>query len=47
MWLIGSVLKNCNIPKYYDQNCLDILFLLATRSMMIQISGKNAQKNYQ
>ena len=21
MWLIGSVLKHCKVPKYYDQDC--------------------------
>ena len=21
LWLIGSVLKHCKVPKYYDQDC--------------------------
>ena len=49
LWLIGSALKHGKVPKYYDQDCLKILFLLSTSPLMIQISGKNAhlvQKGY-
>ena len=42
LWWIGSVLKYCKVPKYYDQDCLKIFFLLSTLPMMIQISGKSA-----
>ena len=42
LWLIGSVLKHCKVPKYYDQDCLKIFFLLSTLPAMIPISGKNA-----
>ena len=28
MWLIGSVLKHCKVPKYYDQDCSYISYLL-------------------
>ena len=48
LWLIGSVLKYCKVPKH-DQDCLKIFFLLSTLPMMIQIFGKNgslAQKCY-
>ena len=34
--------KYCEAPKYYDQDCLKISFLLSTFPMMIQISGKSA-----
>ena len=42
LWLIGSVLKHCKVPKYYDQDCLKIFFLLSTLAGMIRISDKNA-----
>ena len=42
LWLIGSVLKHCKVQKYYDQDCLKILFLLSTLLVKIQISWKNA-----
>ena len=38
--LIRSVLKHCKVPKYYNQDCLKIFFLLSELPMMIQISGK-------
>ena len=40
LWLTGSVLKHCKVPKYYDQDCLKIFFLLSTLPAMIRISGK-------
>ena len=42
LWLIGSVLKYCKVPKYYDRDCLKIFFLLSALPIMIQISGKSA-----
>ena len=41
LWLIGSVLKR-KVPKYYEQNCLEIFFLLFALPMMTQFSGKYA-----
>ena len=26
LWLIGSILKNCKVPKYYDQDCLCFVY---------------------
>ena len=40
LWLIGSVLKHCKVPKYYGQDYLKIFFLLSTLPAMIQISEK-------
>ena len=40
IWLIGSVLKHCKVPKYYDQDCLKAFFLLSKLPMVIQISRK-------
>ena len=40
LWLIKAVLKHYKVPKYYDQDCLKIFFLLSTLPAMIQISGK-------
>ena len=40
LWLTGSVLKHCKVPKYYDHDCLKIFFLLSTLPAMIRISGK-------
>ena len=42
LWLIGSVLKHCKVPKYYDHDFLKIFFLLSTLAVAIPISGKNA-----
>ena len=42
LWLLESVLKHFEVPKYYDQDCLKIFFLLSALPMTIQISGKNA-----
>ena len=42
LWLIIYVLKHFIVPKYYDQDCLKIFFLLSTLPIMIQISGKNS-----
>ena len=39
-----TVLKHCKVPKCYDQDCLEIFFLLSTLPMMIQISGKMVLK---
>ena len=25
LWLIGSVLKHCKVPKYYDQDCRSVM----------------------
>ena len=55
-WWIWPALKYFKVPKYYDQYCLKVSFLLSTLSMRIQISAKSAhlalksyfyQKNYQ
>ena len=40
LWLIGSILKHCKVPKYYGQDYLKIFFLLSTLPAMIQISEK-------
>ena len=37
-----SVPKQCKVPRYYDQDCLEILFWHSTLPMMIQISEENA-----
>ena len=42
LWLIGSVLKHCKVPKYYEQDCLKIFFLISAVPAMIRISGANA-----
>ena len=54
LWLIGSVLKHCKVPKYYGQACLKIWLLISKLSINIQILWKNAHlvqivlsKNYQ
>ena len=41
LWLFVSILKHGKGSKYYDQNSLNILFLLSTLPMMIPISGEN------
>ena len=30
MWLIGSVLKHCKVPKYYDQDCSNAKYIFKT-----------------
>ena len=35
-----SVLKHCKVPKYYDQDCLKIFFLLSILQKLSQISLK-------
>ena len=48
LWCFGPVLKYCKVSKFYDQDCLKIVFLLSTHPMRIQIFGKSAhlaQKN--
>ena len=42
LWWIGSVLKYCKVPKYYDHDCLTMFFLLSTLPLRIQIFGKSA-----
>ena len=42
LWWIGSLLNYCKVPKYYDQGCLKVFFLLSSFPIMIQISGKSA-----
>ena len=42
LWLIGSVLKHCKVPKYYEQDCLKFFFLISTLPAKIGISEKNA-----
>ena len=42
LWLIGSVLKHCKVPKYYDQDCLKLFFLISTLPAKIGISEKKA-----
>ena len=39
LWLFGSILSHCKVSQYYDQDCLNILFLVSALPMMIQISG--------
>ena len=39
--LIGSVLKHCKLPKYYDQDFLKNFFSFSALPMMIEIFGKN------
>ena len=34
--LKGQLLKHCKIPKYFDQDCLKVLFFPSTLPMMIQ-----------
>ena len=41
LWLIGSVLKHREVPKYYDQDCLKVFSLLSILPLIIQIPGKN------
>ena len=40
LWLINFVLKNCNVPKYYDRDCLKVFWLLSTLPVIIWISGR-------
>ena len=42
LWLIGSLLKHCKVPKYYNQDRLKIFFSLSTLPVMIELSGKNS-----
>ena len=39
LWLFGSILSHCKVSQYYDQDCLNILFLVSALPVMIQISG--------
>ena len=40
LWRIGPVPKHFKVPKYFDKDCLKIIFLLSSAlSMMIQIFG--------
>ena len=32
LWLIGSVLKHCKVPNYYDQDCR--LFLISSVTLI-------------
>ena len=40
LWWIEAVLKSCKVPKYYEQDYLQILLLLSALSIMIQNSEK-------
>ena len=42
LWVIGSVLKHCKVPKYYEQDCLKFFFLISTLPAKIGISEKKA-----
>ena len=45
LWQFGLVLIYQKVPKYYGQNFLETFLLLATLSMMIQLSGKSAHSS--
>ena len=44
LWLIGSFLKHCKVPKYYEQDCLKFFFffLNSTLPAKIGIAEKKA-----
>ena len=49
LWQLGSALKYCKVPKYYDQDCLKIFLLVSALPFMIELYGKSghfAEKRY-
>ena len=42
---IGSALKHCQVPKYYDHDCLKIFFWLSILGAMILITKKNSSSD--
>ena len=42
---IESVLKHCQVPKYYDHDCLKIFFWLSILGAMILITKKNSSSD--
>ena len=38
---LWQVLKHCKVPKYFDQDFLEVCILLSTLSILIQFIGKS------
>ena len=48
LWLIGSVLEHCKVPKYYDQDCRSLFHICANSVKSVsQISGTKNYKIFQ